>query len=71
MPTSVNEATTIVKITQEFLPLEKAVEFAVRLDEEVGQHTDNSSLKVTLRMLRTALESGLEALKNNYKDLDT
>ena len=52
MPTSVNEARKIQEIMDEYLPLRDAREVTRRLDEEVGQLTDNESLKVSLKMLR-------------------
>lgn len=57
MPTSNSEAERIVEISLEYLPLEKLCELFVRLDEEVGQSTDNDSLKVSLHMMRALLES--------------
>jgi len=57
MPTTTSEATQIVQICQEYITTEKLKEMATRLDEEVGQHTDNDSLKVTLNMLRQLTDS--------------
>ena len=52
MPTSVREAENIYRIINEFLSPEDAREVTRRLDEEVGQVTDNESLQVSLKMLR-------------------
>ena len=56
MPTSDNEAKNIQEIMNDFLTKEEAKEITVRLDEEVGKHTDNDSLKVSLSMLRRLYE---------------
>jgi hypothetical protein len=52
MPTSVSEATNICEIINKFLSLEDAREVTSRLYEEVGQTTNNQSLKISLEMLR-------------------
>jgi len=52
MPTSVDEARRIQEIINEFLTHDEAREVTTRLDEEVGQLSDNDSLKVSLNMLR-------------------
>lgn len=52
MPTTQDEATRILAITQEYLPLEKMTELFTRLDEEVGKTTTNDSLKQSLMMMR-------------------
>ena len=56
MPTSKGETTRIYEIINDFLTLEEARAITVRLDEEVGQKTDNDSLKVSLAMLRQLYE---------------
>ena len=56
MPTSKGEATRIYEIINDFLTLEEARAVTTRLDEEVGQKTDNDSLKVSLAMLRQLYE---------------
>lgn len=56
MPTSKGEATKIYEIINDFLTLEEAKAITLRLDEEVGQKTDNDSLKVSLAMLRQLYE---------------
>jgi len=58
MPTSNDEAKRICDIINDFLSDEEAVAITRRLDEEVGVHTDNDSLKVSLRMLRNLYERG-------------
>ena len=45
MPTSNDEAKRICDIINDFLSEEQALEITRRLDEEVGVHTDNDSLK--------------------------
>lgn len=56
MPTTQQEAANIVGILNEYLSTEEAHELASRLDEKVGQETDNDSLKVTLKMLKSLYE---------------
>ena len=57
MPTTTSEAAQILQISSNYIEPEKLAEMLVRLDEEVGQHTDNDSLKVSLAMLRKMVES--------------
>lgn len=57
MPTTTSEATHILQISREYISPEKLAEMLVRLDEEVGQHTENDSLKVSLAMLRQLVET--------------
>ena len=56
MPTSNDEARNIVLIMNDYLTPEKAASITRRLDEEVGQKSDNDSLKVSLKMLRALYE---------------
>ena len=56
MPTSVSEAKRIQGIIDDFLTLEQAKEITKRLHEEVGENTDNDSLKVSLAMLKNLYE---------------
>ena len=56
MPTSNTEAAKIVQISQEYIPMDKMKELFIRLDEEVGKHTDNDSLKTSLAMMRSLVE---------------
>ena len=56
MPTSENEAKRIVEIINEFLTVDQAQEITQRLDDEVGSHTDNSSLRISLKMLKDLYE---------------
>ena len=56
MPTSQGEAAKICEIIDDFLTVEDAKEITARLDEEVGQETDNDSLRVSLAMLRQLYE---------------
>ncbi len=59
MPTTTSEATRIVQISQEYLTLEKLRELFIKLDEEVGKTTTNSSLKDSLKMMRFMLDPPL------------
>jgi len=52
MPTSRQEAAQIQEIVNDFLNIKQAKEITRRLDEEVGQFSENHSLKVSLHMLR-------------------
>ena len=56
MPTSNDEAKNIVSIMNEYLTTEDAQSITRRLDEEVGQKSDNDSLKLSLQMLRALYE---------------
>ena len=56
MPTSNEEAGSIVRIMNDFLSPADAKTITRRLDEEVGQKSDNDSLKVSLGMLRSLYE---------------
>tara|TARA_Y100000758_G_C15877627_1_gene359094 strand:+ start:119 stop:370 length:252 start_codon:yes stop_codon:yes gene_type:complete len=56
MPTSNDEARKIVSIMSEYLSDSDAQSITRRLDEEVGQASDNDSLKVSLQMLRALYE---------------
>ena len=56
MPTSNDEANNIVRIMNDYLTAEDAQSITRRLDEEVGQSSDNDSLKVSLQMLRALYE---------------
>ena len=57
MPTSVGEARKIVSIIDEYVPADVAREMTIRLDEEVGQLSDNDSLRVSLSMLRALYDT--------------
>jgi hypothetical protein len=52
MPTSQQEAFSIVEILDEYLDEGQARELTARLEQEIGQKTDNDSLKVSLEMLK-------------------
>ena len=56
MPTSNGEAKKIQEIIDDFLTPNQAREITRRLDEEVGQNTDNESLRDSLTMLRKLYE---------------
>jgi len=52
MPTSDREARKIQEIINDFLTVDEAKEITRRLVEEVGDKTDNDSLRDSLNMLR-------------------
>ena len=52
MPTSREEAHSIVEILDEYLDETQARELTARLEQEIGRKTDNDSLKVSLEMLK-------------------
>ena len=52
MPTSVEEANGIMEIMDDFLDADDARELTARLEHEIGQGTNNDSLKVSLEMLK-------------------
>ena len=52
MPTSIEEANSIMEIMDDFLDADDARELTARLEHEVGQTTDNDSLKTSLEMLK-------------------
>ena len=52
MPTSQQEAFSIVEILDEYLDENQVRELTARLEQEIGQKTDNDSLKVSLEMLK-------------------
>ena len=52
MPTSVEEANSIMEIMDDFLDADDARELTARLEHEVGRGTDNDSLKTSLEMLK-------------------
>lgn len=59
MPTTKSEATAIHEITSQYLTSEQMRELFIRLDDAVGKHTDNDSLKQSLRMLRMLVDPPL------------
>ena len=56
MPTSPDEAIKIYSIINEYIDHSTAKELTRRLDDEVGQVSDNISLKESLEMLRNLYE---------------
>ena len=56
MPTSPDEAIKIYSIINEYIDHSVAEELTIRLDEEVGQLSDNASLRESLEMLRKLYE---------------
>ena len=54
MPTSQQEAERIVNIIGEYIDYETAAAIMHQLYDEVGQHTENESLAVSLEMLSQA-----------------
>ena len=53
MPTSASEAQKISNIINEYIEPSVAKELTGRLHEEVGQLSDNDSLRVSLEMLKS------------------
>ena len=68
MPTSQQEAFSIVEILDEYLDEGQARELTARLEQEIGQKTDNDSLKVSLEMLK-ALYSKKPMRRDQLKKL--
>ncbi len=56
MPTSREEADKIYSIINEYLGPKISTELTRRLDEEVGQKSENESLRISLSMLRNLYE---------------
>ena len=56
MPTSREEADKIYSIINEYLGPKISTELTRRLDEEVGQKSENDSLRISLSMLRNLYE---------------
>ena len=56
MPTSRVEADKIYSIINEYLGPKISTELTRRLDEEVGQKSENESLRISLSMLRNLYE---------------
>jgi len=56
MPTTQEEAASILKISTEYFPQEKLKELFVRLDNEVGSKSENDSLKKSLQMMRALVD---------------
>ena len=56
MPTSTDEAVKIYSIINEYIEHQIAQELTRRLDDEVGQLSNNESLRVSLNMLRKLYE---------------
>jgi len=65
MPTSVEEANGIMEIMDDFLDADDARELTARLEHEIGQHTDNDSLKVSLGMLKELYKDKTGKRKKN------
>jgi hypothetical protein len=63
MPTSTDEARQIVKIINDFIESAVAQTLTQRLHDEVGQHTDNKSLAVSLEMLKDLYNSSEDLKK--------
>ncbi len=64
MPTTPLEAKQITTIIDRYLPFEKAKQCTRELRDEVGAHTDNQSLKVTLEMLAILYEMPVFRTRN-------
>ena len=65
MPTSVEEANSIMEIMDDFLDADDARELTARLEHEVGQGTDNDSLKVSLEMLKELYKDKIGSKKKD------
>ena len=57
MPTSMNEAERIVSIISEYIEPQVAKELMGRLFKQVGEPSDNDSLRISLRMLSSLYDS--------------
>jgi len=66
MPTSIEEANSIMEIMDDFLDADDARELTARLEHEVGQGTDNDSLKVSLEMLKELYRIRPEVEKKTF-----
>ena len=56
MPTNDSEARQIFSIINEFIDVQTAKKITTRLYEQVGRHTDNESLAISLKMLKALYE---------------
>ena len=59
MPITQGEATKIVAVSQEYLPLDRLKELFGRLDEEVGKKSEDESLKELLKTIRHLVDPPL------------
>ena len=60
MPTNNEEARRIVEIINTFVTFDTARNITATLYEEVGQHTENESLAISLKMLKELYEVNKE-----------
>ena len=60
MPTNDHEARQIVGIINEFMDVSTAKKITTRLYEQVGQHTENESLAISLKMLKALYDTHTE-----------
>ena len=60
MPTNNEEARRIVEIINTFVTFDTARKIPATLYEEVGQHTENESLAISLKMLKELYEVNKE-----------
>ena len=60
MPTNNEEARRIVEIINTFITFPTARKITTILYEEVGQHTENESLAISLKMLKELYEVNKE-----------
>lgn len=56
MPTSQQEAVDVINIVSDYLDEADAKELMARLSDEIGEHTENDSLKASLQMLKALYE---------------
>jgi hypothetical protein len=52
MPTTQEEAKAIIKAAKDYVPAESLYQLFTKLDNKVGQTSENSSVKETMRMLK-------------------
>lgn len=64
MPTTEQEAEKIVLVANRYLPIDKLRRLFVDLDEEVGHHSSNDSVRCSLRMFRELVEHTLSLEKH-------
>jgi hypothetical protein len=65
MPTNNDEARQIVGIINEYIDEETAKAITARLHEQVGRHTENESLAVSLEMLKALYEDHSQGAGGN------
>lgn len=51
MPTTPQEAFTIIDVINKYVPFKTAKKLMAELNDKVGKHSENRSVKMTLQML--------------------